>query len=216
MIGNLIAKRLSELNMSPSELSRKTGISHATISRIINGEIKSPRSENLPALSKALHVSIDWLVTGKESKASNPITTNFNKDCDNTISIPVLIDQTSQHNHFNVLVGIDMNMNNLKKLVDFSDPNKLSTYSMNDDSMLNTLNVGDWLLIDTSVNQIDKIGIYLVDYSGEECIRRFQITPKKELLMIPDNGNYQTFIIENLQDLKVIGKVIYSWNGRRV
>lgn len=218
-LGELISKRLFELNMKPSELSRKSGIPHATISRIISGEIKSPKADSLESISKTLQVSIDWLVTGRESKARHDITTSENKELDgNTVSIPVLIDQTNQQNYFDVLVGIDINIENLKKLVHFTDYKKLVAYSMPDDSMSDTFNTGDWLLIDQTVNKIAQDGIYLTKYNEKVYLRRFQLSLSNDLKMIADNSNYEPYILDNemINILNITGKVIYAWNGRRV
>ncbi len=220
MISDRVTQRLAELDMSALELAKKTKIPTATVYRIINGEIKSPRAENLPILSKVLQVSIDWLVTGKESKASHlvPIKTDKIQD-HNTISIPVLLDKNTQNrNYFDVLTGLNMNIENLKTLVNFTNPQKLAAYSMPDDSMSITFNAGDWLLIDQVINKIAQDGIYLINYNNKEYLRRFQLSLTNELKMIADNNNYDayTFDKEMIKNLSVIGKVIYAWNGRRV
>lgn len=48
--------------MSQVDLSRKTNIKQATISRIESGEIKEPRLSVLKELSKGLGVTVDFLV----------------------------------------------------------------------------------------------------------------------------------------------------------
>lgn len=220
-----ITKRLDELllkNGIPKrnikrELANTCSLSYEAIRQWYTGDSKNIRNDNLTAIAKRFNTTTDWILTGKESKASHfEIIKTAQKQGHNTISMPILLDFNNHNNHFNVLVSMDMNIENLKKLVDFTDPKKLRPYSMGDDSMKNTFDVGDWLLIDQAITKIDKNGVYLIKYLNEECVRRFQLSPTKEWLMIPDNSNYQTFAIENKNDIMVMGKVVYAWNGRRV
>lgn len=59
--GARIKQRLSELNMSQSELAVKTSISKATLSQYINGKYR-PTQERVEILSNALDVSPAWLM----------------------------------------------------------------------------------------------------------------------------------------------------------
>lgn len=219
-----IIKRLDELllkNGIPKrnikrELANTCNLSYEAIRQWYTGDSKNIRNDNLTAIAKRFNTTTDWILTGKETKTSdNRMFSSIKKQNDNIISMPILLDQSTIDNQFNVLAGIDMNIENLKKLVNFTDSNKLQPYSMPDDSMKNTFDIGDWLLIDQAITKIDKNGVYLVNYLHEQCVRRFQLSPNKDWLMIPDNSNYQTFPIKT-DDLIVIGKVIYAWNGRRI
>ena len=52
----------TEIMMDQARLSRASGISQATISRIESGLVTQPKSETLQRLAEALGVSIDYLV----------------------------------------------------------------------------------------------------------------------------------------------------------
>lgn len=72
-IGERITQLLEKKGITAYMLSNETGISQATLSRIINKNTK-PNASNLKALSEYFQVSQTWLVTGKEyddSKKSN-------------------------------------------------------------------------------------------------------------------------------------------------
>lgn len=66
VIGDRIAQRMTELNLSEGELGRRSGVPQPTIHRIVTNEVKSPRQENVEKIAKALKVSSNWLWKGGE------------------------------------------------------------------------------------------------------------------------------------------------------
>jgi len=64
VIGDRIAQRMTELNLSEGELGRRSGVPQPTIHRIVTNEVKSPRQENVEKIAKALKVSSNWLWKG--------------------------------------------------------------------------------------------------------------------------------------------------------
>ncbi|MCF9017363.1 MULTISPECIES: helix-turn-helix domain-containing protein [Pseudomonas] len=66
MIGQRIAERMSELNLSEGELGRRSGVSQPTVHRIVTGESASPRHGNVEKIARALGVSAHWLWNGGE------------------------------------------------------------------------------------------------------------------------------------------------------
>lgn len=63
--GRLRAK-MTELDLSESELSRRSGVPQPTINRILSGESSSPRKNTVEPISRALKVTPDWLLFGGE------------------------------------------------------------------------------------------------------------------------------------------------------
>jgi len=61
-LANIIRNERLNLNMSQSELSRKTGIDRTTISRIESGERKKPIIDTLIKLSKVLNIDLSLLL----------------------------------------------------------------------------------------------------------------------------------------------------------
>lgn len=64
-IGERITELLENKGISAYTLSNETGISQATLSRIINKSTK-PNASNLKVLSEYFNVDQTWLLTGKE------------------------------------------------------------------------------------------------------------------------------------------------------
>ncbi|MGI6150768.1 MAG: helix-turn-helix domain-containing protein [Christensenellales bacterium] len=63
-----IQKRRIELGMSYGDLAKKTGINKATLQRYESGSISSLPTGRLIDIAKALFVSPQYLLTGKESE----------------------------------------------------------------------------------------------------------------------------------------------------
>jgi transcriptional regulator with XRE-family HTH domain len=73
-----LADRLDYLlkrdNITAYELSSKSGLNEATISRLLNGKTQKPNIKNIEILAKYFHVTRQWLLTGKdeyEQKSTN-------------------------------------------------------------------------------------------------------------------------------------------------
>nr|MBO2479985.1 hypothetical protein [Bacillota bacterium] len=63
LIGNRIKSRRKQLGISLGELEKRTGITNSALSKIERGLV-AVSAENLYAISQALDVSIEWLLTG--------------------------------------------------------------------------------------------------------------------------------------------------------
>lgn len=64
MIGDRIAQRMHEMNLSEGELGRRSGVPQPTIHRIVTNAVASPRHQNVEKIAKALKVSSNWLWKG--------------------------------------------------------------------------------------------------------------------------------------------------------
>lgn len=64
VISERIKQRLKQLNLKQKDLAEQTGQSKSTINKIVNGTV-TPRVDLLIPISRALDVSIDWLVANE-------------------------------------------------------------------------------------------------------------------------------------------------------
>ena len=64
-MGNRIMNRRKELNMKQEEVAEQAGLSLQTISSAERGK-KALRPENILKISEVLHVSTDYLLSGKQ------------------------------------------------------------------------------------------------------------------------------------------------------
>ena len=67
-LGDRLRVLISEKGVTPYEISKKTGISQSTLSRILNNTTTKLNINNLTLLSKYFNVEYDWLSTGKGPK----------------------------------------------------------------------------------------------------------------------------------------------------
>ena len=65
-----IQKVLRFRDMSQAEVCRLTGLSSAKVSQVVSGKTSDPRISTIVPIAKALDVSLDYLVFGKQ--ASSP------------------------------------------------------------------------------------------------------------------------------------------------
>ena len=63
-IGDRISREMGGKGWSEGELSRRSGVTQPTIHRIITGESKSPKRDNVERIAKALRVPAEWLWVG--------------------------------------------------------------------------------------------------------------------------------------------------------
>jgi transcriptional regulator with XRE-family HTH domain len=66
-VGERIKRRRAELGLTQDELAQKAGISKSFLSDLENGK-RSIGAETLLDLGRAMNVSLDFLMTGEESK----------------------------------------------------------------------------------------------------------------------------------------------------
>ncbi|MGN8276621.1 LexA family protein [Pseudomonas sp. SMN5] len=63
-IGDRVAAEMAAKGWSEGELARRAGVTQPTVHRIISGESKSPKRDNIEKIAKALRVSSRWLWDG--------------------------------------------------------------------------------------------------------------------------------------------------------
>ncbi|WP_345894463.1 LexA family protein [Pseudomonas umsongensis] len=75
-IGDRISREMSGKGWSEGELSRRSGVTQPTIHRIITGESKSPKRDNVERIAKALRVPAEWLWVGgvRPDLANEPLS----------------------------------------------------------------------------------------------------------------------------------------------
>ncbi|EEH7941674.1 S24 family peptidase, partial [Salmonella enterica] len=79
------------------------------------------------------------------------------------------------------------------------------------DSMAPTIEPGDLIFVDISINQFDGDGIYVFGFDDKIYVKRLQMIPDK-LLVISDNTNYREWSITKDNECRfgVFGKVLIN------
>lgn len=93
-------------------------------------------------------------------------------------------------------------------------PEYIKMLRVQGDSMIPTLNDGDWVLVDVSNNFISSDGLYLIRMSTGLAVKRLQ-AGLSGIAIKSDNPSYSALSAE-IGEVQIVGKVVYILNGRRV
>lgn len=99
-----------------------------------------------------------------------------------------------------------------------SNPRNLATLSAYGDSMAPTFADGDILLIDRGVCEVKLDAVYVLALNDELFVKRIQRRISGELVIKSDNPLYDAHVVENgeKETLKVLGRVVWAWNGKKL
>lgn len=94
-------------------------------------------------------------------------------------------------------------------------PSSLQAIEIEDDAMSPTLARGDIVLIDRTVSQVQRDGVYAIDAGGSTLVKRVSFNPIRKLLTITnDNALYAPLGDARPNDVKIAGRVV--WAGKRL
>lgn len=100
-----------------------------------------------------------------------------------------------------------------------SGPDSLAVISAYGDSMSPTFADGDILLVDRGVHDIKVDAVYVLALNNELYIKRIQRRITDGAVIIKsDNPLYDPVVVENGErdGLRVLGRVVWAWNGRKL
>ncbi|MEM6256405.1 MAG: S24 family peptidase [Cyanobacteria bacterium P01_D01_bin.156] len=176
--------------------ARECGFSDTVLRQYLNGQ-SEPTRPVLLAIARAADVSLEWLAAGQTASENST-------------------DILAQKYIYKETLAFEADW--LKAQFPTSFENLLLT-QVKDESMEPTLNVGDLILVDTNIRDLDAIdhGVYLLKLGDRLLIKRLQYWVDNTLQVLSDNPAYETFSIE-LSDrpssLSIMGKVV--WIGHKL
>lgn len=99
-----------------------------------------------------------------------------------------------------------------------SSTHALSVITAYGNSMEPIFRDGDVLLLDTAVHNIKTDQVYALAFGQELYIKWLQRLPDGSLNMISNNPAFEPIKIraEEAESLKVVGRVVYAWNGKNL
>lgn len=98
-------------------------------------------------------------------------------------------------------------------------PSKLFTVPTSGESMIPTINPGEFLLCSRDdQHKLPGDGIYLIRIDGHVLVKRVQVLPRKRLKITSDNAAYEAYEItlDDGIDFAILGKVIFAHGMRRL
>lgn len=202
------------------QIAEVAGVPLGTLNAYLaGGEMKF---SNAVALAKAVNVSVDWLATGLGSGQAISIPS---ADVERTGNVLTETQGTVLISRYDARAAAGMPMMHYDSVVieqiAFSEswvrtvlrrnPLDLALLEAHGDSMAPTIQDGDVLMIDASVNEIRSARIYILDVDGSLIVKRVQRLVTGGFKIISDNPRYDTEIFHPSErnPLRVIGEVVW-------
>ncbi len=220
-----VASRLIEererLNLSQSTLAEMGGTKLRTLQNW-EGAKNFPSSEFLADAAK-FGVDVQYVITGRRSTCNLSGPAPAPADSDDAIHIP-LFSATGSMGSGNELLSEDVILGHvpmsrrwLQLNVPRSRPEALQLVHAYGDSMAGTLNSGDFAIVDTDATVADIDGVYVLQAGGQLFIKRVTRKMNGTHEVSSDNPHVNTVdVLDGSQPVRICGRVVYGWNGRRL
>ncbi|HHA2338600.1 TPA: XRE family transcriptional regulator [Enterobacter ludwigii] len=220
-IGNRIRELRLEKGMKISDLAEAVGIDGANVSRVETGKQKSFTEQSLSKYATALGVSVAELFT--PSPNENTVFKSSGKnpaygEGDPVFRVELLdVSASAGMGHIqgsdvvDVIRSIEYNNERAAALFGGRTPDTVKVINVRGDSMSDTIEPGDLIFVDISINEFDGDGIYVFGFDDKIYVKRLQMIPDK-ILVISDNPKYREWSVDksNEDRFYVFGKVMIS------
>ncbi len=219
-----IASRLVEererLRLSQSALAEKGGTKLRTLQNWESAK-NYPSSEFLADAAK-FGVDVQYVITGQRARSDLSGAVPAPAPNEEVVSLP-LFSATGSMGPGNDLITEDVILGNVpisRKWLHLnlprSRPEALQVVHAYGDSMLGTLNSGDFAIVDTDCKVADIDGVYVLQANGQLFIKRVTRRMDGAHVVTSDNPNVRTVdVLDGSQPVRICGRVVYGWNGRR-
>lgn len=217
-----LADRLNQAmaasGMSQGALARASGVAQPTIWRLTSGNARG--STKIVEIANALGVRSEWLSTGEGAMRNDgqlPVIVTKSAPND-TFRIEVLDFCVSagpgviNSEFVEVLRSVEYSVDDARRMFNGRQAEQVRIINVRGDSMSGTIEPGDLLFVDISVQHFDGDGIYAFIYDDTSHVKRLQ-KMKDKLLVISDNQTYRPWEPiekEEMNKIFVFGKVIGS------
>lgn len=109
----------------------------------------------------------------------------------------------------------------LRKNIVCSSFKNLRTITVFGDSMMETLNDGDLVFVDTGAREIDRDGIYVCTLDGELFIKTFERRPAEGVIWMRSDNRRKypdphVITKERMPFLRILARAVFAWNGRKL
>jgi phage repressor protein C with HTH and peptisase S24 domain len=215
------------LKISDRKLSMAAGLSSEGIRnwrrRLETGdETAGANMRSLERIAGALGVSTAWLIEGTEDlgvpsdhvvvrSLSPQVVGNLRRihcyDIEAAAGAGAVV--TVEQPMFDIGFSAEM----LRQITRAAN-DELALIRVRGESMVPTLHDGDWMMVDTTKQNINYDGLFILRYDDVLRVKRVDVNPSTgRYLVKSDNPIYEAFEVE-AADLHVIGRVV--WIGRRI
>jgi phage repressor protein C with HTH and peptisase S24 domain len=186
-----------------------------------------PATSRCNIISKKLKVNADWLFWGhgpKNGDVDQRSTPEIvSSEAIDSVLVPQLNVRASMGTGYpvpdyeSVIEQLRLSEQWCRKNLTVSNLSNLAALSAYGDSMKPTFRDGDILLVDRGVSEIKIDAIYVLQFRDELYVKRIQRKPDGTIIMKSDNAFYESILIDPTGDgLKVLGRVVWAWNGQKL
>lgn len=218
---NLIDRIISARNakgMNQSDLATALGVSPQAVQKWENGGM--PRSSRIAEIAKVLGVTEQYLLIGEQLDQQTDTKTAAHSD-KNLLQI-TQYDTGGKgglglnlEQHAGVIKSWHVDKGWIRSLgINYTSTINLYIVTGYGDSMPDTFNHGDPVLIDAGIKVCDHDGIYFFRVGNDGFIKRLQRIPGEGILALSQNPEYKTWTIKEDMDFEVFGKVLRAWRGK--
>ncbi|RAT16207.1 MULTISPECIES: XRE family transcriptional regulator [Lonsdalea] len=220
-IGNRVRQLRIAKNMKVAELADAVGVDAANISRLETGKQKQFTEQTLSRIAQALSVDVSALFTSYQNDNTvykNSANNDMSKEGVNVFRVEVLdvsasagVGHMQASDVIDVIHAIEYKDERAVALFGGRPSDSVKVINVRGDSMSGTIEPGDLIFVDVSVNQFDGDGIYIFGFDEKIYVKRLQMIPD-QLLVISDNPLYREWSItkDNERRFSIYGKVLIS------
>ena len=214
-LADRIKQRLSDLDKTQADLAKYCKVKPPSVSKWLSGGTKTLQGQNLLRASEFLECDPDWLASGKGFWAD----TNGNAKPYEAVTSPYTVKMLGDDILGQYLINtsdiaanisyIEYTEDQYRRIFTAKNPSSLRLTNIKVDNMSGTLEPGDLVFVDISINRYDGDGIYLFMVGNHLHLKRLQMAGSK-LLVISDNRQYRSWEIspKDKSTMVVLGKVL--------
>lgn len=181
----------------------------------------SPKAEFFADVQE-LGLDVQYIITGRRSAPARPVSAPTPINDADSIHIPLLnaVGSMGPGNELmpdDVILGdVPVSRQWLSRHLPRSRPEALRMVHAYGDSMGETLASGDFAIVDTDAKVADIDGVYVLQANGQLFIKRVTRRMDGAHVVSSDNPSVRTVdVLDGSQQVRICGRVVYGWNGRR-
>lgn len=204
---------LSSRDMTVTSLAKEVGVTHTAMAKVANGDTLNPKY--ILEIADALNVSPEWLKTGKGNAPDFSANMEEEEEGKHQLRVEVMDVYASAGNGAFLtgdLVGdvcaIEFENDYFLQQFQRATGKGLAIINVKGDSMSPTLESGDLLYVDTTINCYQGDGLYVFSFNDALYVKRLQLAGRK-ILVLSDNKLYDKWEITGDEEAQftIHGKV---------
>lgn len=213
-----LTQAMHAAGLTQGALAKAVGMSQSSIWKLTSGAASGSR--RTVEIAKVLGVRPDWLASGElpEREVDDPEKRGAHYQAlpDDTYRVDVLDIQASagpgsfvSSEFIETIRAIEYTTEQARLMFAGRPADHVKVITVRGDSMEGTINPGDHVFVDTSVNHFDGDGVYVFVYGKTIHIKRLQML-KTSLVVLSDNKLYNSWQIDESDEdqFHVLAKVL--------